>query len=178
MQRIFKNVFTLYSIYVLSHQNSWQILIIWKISIVKTQYVGTKIIWCPIWYTKLSFASGEWELTFDSEMVQIHRITLIPLSATKICLQSGGLKWNIKQSYKCQESLWKKPVPCVSHSLTFFAEVLLQMEIASSALVHNKCWAVGSLFLWAMCLLHFISTSQQRARQEVFFPLPCWVHVC
>lgn len=101
----------MYSIYVLSHQNSWQILIIWKISIVKTQYVGTKIIWCPIWYTKLSFAPGEWELTFDSEMVQIHRITLIPLSATKICLQSGGLKWNIKQSYKCQESLWKKPLP-------------------------------------------------------------------
>lgn len=143
MQGIFKNVFTLYSIYVLSHQNSWQILIIWKISIIKTQYVGTKIIWCPIWYTMLSFAPGEWELTFDSEMAQIHRITLIPLSATKICLQNGGLKWNIKQSYKCQESLWEKPVPCVSHSLTCFAEVLLQMEILQAVI-----WSTTSAELW------------------------------
>lgn len=52
-------------------------------------------------------------------------------------------KQSIKQSPRCWAGLRTKHAPCVSHMAASFAKVTLQMDIASSTFVHNKCWAVA-----------------------------------
>lgn len=51
-------------------------------------------------------------------------------------------KQSIKQSPRCWAGLRTKHAPCVSHMAASFAKVTLQMDIASSTFVRNKCWAV------------------------------------
>lgn len=179
MQRIFKNVFTLYSIYVLSHQNSWQILIIWKNIYRQNPVCGyqnhlvSNLIYnaliCSRW-----MRTDIWLWNGPNPSYHINSFERY---------KDLSSEWRSKVEHKAELQVSRKSVKeacalCITQPDLLCWGPVANGNIASSDLVHNKCWAVGSLFLWAMCLLHFISTSQQQVRQEVFFPLPCWVLVC